>query len=106
MHESTNALLQWQVAVSCFAAQRMLGVLPLVGLGDRFARSRKLFYEAGEAAKKDFRTNTLLFGPFQLGDKAQSALADLVSDAMKLKVLNPSYMMDIVTGSSGAPPTP
>ena len=97
MLESTDSLLKFQVAVSCFAAQRMLGVLPLSG--SKPLRSvQELLYETGEAAKKDFRTNTLLFGAFQLGDKAQSAFADLVSDAMTLKMLNPGYMMDVVSG--------
>jgi hypothetical protein len=97
MLESTNAFLKWQVAVSCFAAQRMLGVLPLAD-SEPLRSIQELFYETGEAAKKDFRTNTLLFGAFQLGDKAQSAFTDLVSDAMTLKVLNPSYMMDVMSG--------
>ena len=79
MLESTDSLLKFQVAVSCFAAQRMLGVLPLSG--SKPLRSvQELLYETGEAAKKDFRTNTLLFGAFQLGDKAQSAFAELRRD--------------------------
>ena len=96
MSETADALLKWQVAVSCFAAQRMLGVLPL---SDRepLRSVQELLYETGEAAKKDFRTNTLLFGSFQFSDKAQSAFADLFSDTMRLKVLNPRYMMDVAS---------
>ena len=96
MIDTANAALKWQVAVSCFAAQRMLGVLPL---SDRepLRSIQELFYETGEAAKKDFRTNTWLFGSFQAGDKAQSVFADLVSDTMRLKPLNPAYMMDMAS---------
>jgi len=95
--DTTNALLKWQVAVSCFAAQRMLGVLPLSGR-EPLRSIQELLYETGEAAKKDFRTNTWLFGSFQFGDRAQSAFADLVSDTVRLKVLNPGYMMDVASG--------
>ncbi len=96
MLDTTNAVLKWQIAASCFAAQRMLGVLPL-SEREPLRSIQELFYETGEAAKKDFRTNTWLFGSFQFGDKAQSALADLASDTMRLKVLNPSYMVDVVS---------
>jgi hypothetical protein len=96
MADTTDALLKWQIAVSCFAAQRMLSVLPL-SRREPLRSMQELFYETGEAAKKDFRTNTWLFGSFQFGDKAQSALADLVSDTIRLKVLNPGYMMDVVS---------
>jgi hypothetical protein len=97
MAETTDALLKFQLAFSCFAAQRMIGVLPL---SDRepLRSVQEFLYETGEAAKKDFRTNTLLFGTFQLGDKAQSAVADLVSDTMRLKSWTPSYMTDLVSG--------
>jgi hypothetical protein len=83
---------KWQIAAllrspACWACFRSTG-----------ARSiQELFYETGEAAKKDFRTNTWLFRTFQLGDKAQGALADLASDTMRLKVLNPSYLVDVVS---------
>ena len=51
MTDIANAALKWQLAVSCFAAQRMLGVLPL---SDRepLRSIQELFYETGEAAKK------------------------------------------------------
>jgi len=96
MLDTADAILKWQIAVSCFAAQRMVGVLPL---SDRepFRSIQELLYETGESAKKDFRTNTWLFGSFQFGDKAQQAMANLMSDTMRLKVLNPSYMMDMAS---------
>jgi len=97
MLDSTDAVLKFPLAVSCFAAQRMLGVLPLVGDWEPLRAVQKTLYEAGEAAKKDFSTNTMLFGAFQFSDKAQSALATLASDTMTLKVLKPSYMMSVVS---------
>jgi hypothetical protein len=97
MAETSDALLKFQLAFSCFAAQRMIGALPL---SDRepLRSVQEFLYETGEAAKKDFRTNTLLFGTFQLGDKAQGAVADLVSDTMRLRSWTPSYVMDVMSG--------
>lgn len=97
MLESTDAILKFPLAVSCFAAQRMLGALPLAADWEPVRTAQKALYETGEAAKKDFSTNTMLFGAFQFTDKAQSALATLASDTMMLKVLKPSYMMRIVS---------
>ncbi len=102
----TEGVLKFPIAVSCFAAQRMLGAVPLARNWEPVRAMQQALYEAGESAKKDFKTNTMLFGAFQLGDKAQSALAALTSDMMSFKVLNPSYMMhmmsDLVEGSSEA----
>jgi hypothetical protein len=97
MSDSAGAILKFPLAVSCFAAQRMLGALPMVGEWEPVRSAQKSLYETGEAAKKDFSTNTLLFGAFQFSDKAQSALASLASDTMTLKVLRPSYMMNVVS---------
>jgi len=97
MSGTTDAVLKFPVAVSCFAAQRMLGVLPLVGDWEPVRAAQKSLYERGEEAKKSFSDNTMLFGAFQFGDKAQSALASLAEDTMSLKVLKPSYMMDFVS---------
>ena len=106
MSESTDAVLKFPLAVSCFAAQRMLGMIPLADDWEPLRSAQRTLYETGEAAKKDFSTNTMLFGAFQFGDKAQSALATLASDAMSLKMLNPSYMMrvvcDVLQGSTDA----
>ena len=90
---STDSILKFPIAVSCFAAQRLLGVMPMADSSAMRAAQESL-YEAGEAAKKDFSTNTMLFGAFQFGDKAQSALATFASDAMSLKMLSPSYLRD------------
>ncbi len=101
----TEGLFKFPLAVSCFAAQRMIGVLPMADW-EPFRAVQKTLYEAGESAKKDFKTNTMLFGAFQFSDKAQAALATLASDAMTLKVLKPSYvshlMSDMVQGSTDA----
>ena len=93
MSESADSVLKFPLAVSCFAAQRMLGMLPLSDWSPMRAAQKSL-YKAGEAAKKDFSTNTMLFGAFQFGDKAQSAMASFASDAMALKMLSPSYLRD------------
>lgn len=97
MLESAGNLLKFPIAVSCFAAQRMLGMIPLAGDWEPMRAAQRTLYEAGEAAKKDFSSNTMLFGAFQFGDKAQSAIAALASDAMQLKILKPSYMMDAMS---------
>ncbi|MEI6668053.1 MAG: hypothetical protein WCP29_07845 [Acidobacteriota bacterium] len=106
MSHTTEGVLKFPLAVSCFAAQRMLGVLPLVGEWEPVRSAQRTLYEAGEAAKKDFSTNTMMFGAFQFGDKAQSVMATLASDAISLKVMKPSYVMrmmsDVMKGSRDA----
>lgn len=93
MAGTTDAFLKWQVALSCFAAQRLVGVLPLADR-EPLRSIQELFYQTGEAAKKEFRRNTWLFGSLQVSDRAGSALADLIGDSVRLKVLNPSYVID------------
>lgn len=93
----TEGVLKFPIAVSCFAAQRMLGVIPVAKNWEAVRSVQKSLYEAGESAKKDFKTNTMLFGAFQFGDKAQSALATLTSDMMAFKMLNPGYVVDAVS---------
>ena len=97
MLEFANATLKFQVAVLSFGAQRLLGVLPLANVGAVRA-AQEGFYKAGETAKKDFQTETSLFGAFQFTDKAQSAVASLASDALSLKMLTPSYLRGMATG--------
>lgn len=97
MAETTGGVLRFPVAVSCFAAERMLGLLPMSDSSPVRA-ARKTLYETGASAKKDFSTNTMLFGAFQFSDKAQSALAAFASDAMAMKVLSPSYLRDAASG--------
>jgi hypothetical protein len=97
MLEFTNAAFRFPIAITSFGAQRLLGVLPMSGSGP--VRSlQENFYKAGEAAKQQFETDTALFGAFQFGDKAQSALASLASDMFSLKVLNPTYLKDMAMG--------
>ena len=43
--------------------------------------AREQLYLAGESAKKDFSTNTMMFGAFQFGDKAQSVQIDVTQAA-------------------------
>jgi hypothetical protein len=97
MLEFANAALKFQVSISSFGAQRILGVLPLAD-AEPVRSVQETFYKAGEAAKKEFKTNTALFGAFQFADKAQSAMASLVSDAFSLRVFHPSYMREMATG--------
>ena len=97
MLEFANAALKFQVSISSFGAQRILGVLPLAN-AEPVRSVQETFYKAGEAAKKDFKANTALFGAFQFADKAQSALASLASDALSLRVLSPSYLAEMATG--------
>lgn len=97
MLELANAAFKFQIAISSFGAQRFLGALPMSDSGP-VRGFQETFYKAGEAAKKEFKTNTALFGAFQFGDKAQSAIAGLASDMLRLKVLSPSYIKDMATG--------
>src|SRR5271154_3052680 len=97
MLEFANAAFKFQIAISSFGAQRFLGVLPMADT-EPVRRFQETFYKAGESAKKDFTTNTALFGAFQFGDKAQSALATLASDVLSLKVLDPGYIKGVATG--------
>ncbi len=55
-------------------------------------------YKAGDTAKKEFSTNTTLFGAFQLADKAQTELIGFAADTLTLKVLHPTYMWQALTG--------
>lgn len=97
--------LKFPVALSSFGAERLLGALPF-GDSEAGRKARASLYKTGDSAKKEFSTNTLLFGAFQFSDKAQSALIDLASDTVRLKVLNPSYLWnavsELVQGSTGA----
>ncbi len=96
MRDTANAIWKFQVAVSYVTAQRMLGMMPGGNWGPLRSVQERC-YEAGEAAKKDFRTNTMLFAAFQFADKAQSEFARLANDAMTLKVMTPSYMADVAS---------
>jgi hypothetical protein len=93
----TNAAFKFQIAISSFGAQRLLGLLPLAN-AEPVRALQERFYKAGEDAKQDFKTNTALFGAFQFGDKAESALAGVASDMLSLKVLNPGYIKDMAAG--------
>ena len=96
MRDSASAIWNFQVAVSYFTAQRLLSMLPMANWGPlRSAQER--CYEAGEAAKKNFRTNTMMFAAFQFADKAQSDFARLAKDTMTLKVLTPEYMTRVAS---------
>ena len=97
MLEFANAALKFQVAIASFGAQRVISMLPGSNTEPMRAFQENL-YKAGEAAKKDFTTNTALFGAFQFGDKAQSAIAGMVNDTLSLKVLNPNYIRQMATG--------
>ncbi len=91
MMEFVDAALKFNVAMGSFAAQRVLGVLPMSNSESVRATQEKL-YRTGEAAKKVFMTNTALFGAFQFTDKVQSVLAGLAADTLSGKVLSPSYI--------------
>ena len=97
--------LQFPVAISSFGIQKIVGATPL-GDTETGKAVRTSLYKAGESAKKQFASNTALFGAFQFSDKAQSALIDFASDALTLKVLTPSYVrgmfQGLMQGSSGA----
>lgn len=97
MPGTTEAILKWQVALSCSAAQRLVGMLPRADR-EPLRSLQELFYETGEAAKKDFRRNTWLFGSFQFTDRAQSALAGVLSDSLRGRVLSPGYVIDAASG--------
>jgi len=92
-----NQALKFPIAMSSFAFQRLLGTLPL---GDSAAvrTMRANLYKTGGAAQRDFGSNAVLFGAFQFGDKAQSALIGLAADAVTLKVLKPGWMWNLVSG--------
>lgn len=96
MRDSANAIWNFQVAVSYFTAQRLLGMFPLGDWGPLRAAQERC-YEAGEAAKKSFRTNTMMFAAFQFADKAQSDIARLAKDTMTLKVLTPDWMTRVAS---------
>ena len=105
MNGFASQALKFPVALSSFGAERLLNALPF-GDSEAGRKARASLYKAGDSAKKDFSTNTLLFGAFQFSDKAQSALINLASDAVTLKVLKPSYLWnavsELVHGSTGA----
>lgn len=105
MNDLASAAFKFPVALSSFGVERLIGALPF-GDSEAGRKARASLYKAGDSAKKEFSTNTLLFGAFQFSDKAQSALIDLASDAVTLKVLRPSYLWnavsDLVQGSTDA----
>ena len=105
MSELTNAAVKLPLAVTSFGVQKLIGILPM-GDSDTGRRVRANLYHTGESAKKEFSTNTPIFGAFQFADKAQTAMIDFASDAMSLKVLRPTYVWNAVAelynGSTGA----
>jgi hypothetical protein len=105
MSELTNAAVKFPLALSSFGVQKLLGILPL-GDSDAGRKMRANLYRTGDTAKKEFSTNTAMFGAFQFADKAQTALIDLAADTMSFKVLRPTYMWNAVSeiynGGTGA----
>ncbi len=97
MLEFADAALKFNIALSSFGAQRILGVLPMAN-SEPIRAVQENFYKAGENAKHGFEANTALFGAFQFSDKAQSALADFASDAISLKAFKPSYIRHVASG--------
>lgn len=91
-----TAALKFPVALSSFGIQRLLAVLPL-GDSEAGRKARANLYKSGDSAKREFSNNTLLFGAFQFGDKAQSKLIALASDTLTLKVLRPGYIWNAVS---------
>jgi len=99
------AALKLPVAISSFGFQRLLGVLP-GGDSETGRTVRTNLYKAGDSAKDEFSGNTLLFETFQFSDNVQSALIEWASDAVTLRILEPSYMLsavsELVQGSTDA----
>ena len=93
----TSAALKFPLAVTTFAAQKLVGALPLADSGIGRAVQSNL-YKTGEAAQRDFATNTALFGAFQFGDAAQEAILSMLTDALTLKVLKPEYLRGAMSG--------
>lgn len=100
-----SAAVKFPLAVTSFAAQKMISALPMSDSSMGRAVQTNL-YKTGEAAKRDFASNTALFGAFQFSDAAQNAILSAVNDAVSLKVLSPSYLRDTLTslmrGGTGA----
>jgi len=100
-----NAAIKFPLAVTTFAAQKLVGALPLAN-SDLGRAVQSNLYKTGEAAQRDFATNTTLFGAFQFSDAAQSAILSAVTDTLTLKVLKPDYIRGAVSslarGGAGA----
>jgi hypothetical protein len=105
MSELSNAAVKFPLALTSFGAQKLIGILPM-GDSDAARKVRANLYKAGDTAKKEFSTNTAMFGAFQFADKAQTALIDFAADTLSLKVLRPTYMWNAVSelyhGGTGA----
>ena len=97
MSELTNAAVKFPLALSSFGVQRLLGILPLGG-SDAGRKMQANLYRTGDTAKKEFSTNTAMFGAFQFADKLQSELVGFAADTLSLKVLHPTYMWNAVSG--------
>jgi hypothetical protein len=95
--------LQFPIATSSFAAQRLLDILPFHD-SEAMRTARLNLYKAGDSAAREFRDDTFLYGAFQLADRAQAALTVLVVDASTLKAFTPGYLRkaasDLITGST------
>jgi hypothetical protein len=105
MSELTNAAVKFPLAISSFGVQKLLGILPM-GDSEAGRKLRANLYRTGDTAKKEFSTNTAMFGAFQFADKAQTALIDFAADTVSLRVLRPTYMWnamsEIYHGGAGA----
>lgn len=97
MSELTNAAVKFPLALTSFGVQKLLGILPM-GDSNAGRKVQENLYRTGDTAKKDFSTNTAMFGAFQFADKAQTALINFAADTLSLKVLRPTYMWNAVSG--------
>jgi hypothetical protein len=95
--------LQFPIATSSFAAQRLLDILPFHD-SEAMRSARLNLYRAGDSAARGFRDDTFLYGAFQLADRAQAALAGLAVDASTFKAFTPGYLRkaasDLIAGSA------
>ena len=91
MSRLASQALKFPLAVTTFAAQKLVGALPLSNSTVGRAVQTNL-YKTGEAAQRDFASNTTLFGAFQFSDAAQNAILSAATDALSLKFLRPDYL--------------
>jgi hypothetical protein len=78
------ASLSW--AASVFSAQQFVNLLT-----DR-TRAEAAYYTVTEAAIRQFSTEPILFGVYQIGDQIQRSGIDLAGDALRLRPLDPQWV--------------
>jgi hypothetical protein len=91
--ELARSSVNCALALGTAGAQQVLRVLPA---DSEIGKSiRTSIYSATDAAQREFEQIAPLFFAYQVGYQAESSLADLAADAVRLAPLSPDYLLRV-----------